>query len=228
MRPVAIRFLTAQPGVLPVGEVTAIDGMERVRQSPGVLAADLYFGVGTTIGPLRVDADRRGYVIATGDTPEQALELADAASRKLKLTTRTDRARRVRTCLVVAAAALAAATALVGAVFVHRTVRPRLLGDSVRVRAGVLRVEYRFGRSRRRASSASDSSCGMSTAGTASRSKASIALGGERRRSASRRGARATRARRRGAASARRRRNARAGAARCGGRHRARRGIRRA
>jgi biotin carboxylase len=82
-RPIAIRFLTASPGVLPLGTVTRIERLDEVRASPGVLAAGLYFGTGTTIGPVQVDADRRGYVIATGDTPRNALELADSASARL-------------------------------------------------------------------------------------------------------------------------------------------------
>ena len=86
-RTIAIRFLTASPGVLPLGTVTRIERFDEVRASPGVLAADLYFDTGTTIGPVRVDADRRGYVIATGDTPRHALELADSASSKLVVRT---------------------------------------------------------------------------------------------------------------------------------------------
>ena len=86
-RTIAIRFLTASPGVLPLGTVTRIERFDEVRASPGVLAADLYFDTGTTIGPVRVDADRLGYVIATGDTPRHALELADSASSKLVVRT---------------------------------------------------------------------------------------------------------------------------------------------
>src|SRR5207248_1207709 len=44
-RPVAIRFLTAEPGVLPLGVVTSVSGLEHVRSSPGVLGASLYFDV---------------------------------------------------------------------------------------------------------------------------------------------------------------------------------------
>jgi biotin carboxylase len=82
-RPIAIRFLTARPGVLPVGTIAAVDGLQSVRDSPGVLAAGLYVGAGAKIRPLRVDADRNGYVIATAADPIQALELADTAARKL-------------------------------------------------------------------------------------------------------------------------------------------------
>jgi biotin carboxylase len=86
-RPIAIRFLTARPGVLPVGTVSAIEGLEAVQASPGVLSAGLYFGPGTTIGPLQVDADRRGYVITTAKTVKLALELADSAAEKLVVRT---------------------------------------------------------------------------------------------------------------------------------------------
>jgi biotin carboxylase len=90
-RPVAIRFLTASPGVLPVGTVTSIDGLDDVRAAPGVLAANLYFGAGATIRPVQVDADRSGYVIATAPTALEALEHADRAAEKLDVSVRTPR-----------------------------------------------------------------------------------------------------------------------------------------
>ena len=141
VRPVAIRFLTAQPGVLPVGEVTAISGLDEVRASPGVLAAGLYFEPGAIIGPVRVDADRRGYVVATAESPQRALELADAAARKLKVRTRSRANVRV---LIPAAAVLAAAAAVLALLLTQDPPRPRLVTDSVRMRHGVLRVRYRF------------------------------------------------------------------------------------
>jgi len=48
---------------------------------PGVAEAELYFQPGETIRPVQVDGDRRGYVIALGDTNLDALERAEAASR---------------------------------------------------------------------------------------------------------------------------------------------------
>ena len=84
-RPVAIRFLTAAPGPLPVGKVVAIHGLDDVRTAPGVLDAGVYFGPGTVIEPVKVDADRRGYVIATAGTAPLALERAEAAARLLRL-----------------------------------------------------------------------------------------------------------------------------------------------
>jgi len=96
-RPIAIRFLTAAPGVLPVGVVDQIAGLDAVRSSPGVLAAELYFEVGHEIKPVQVDADRSGYVIATGPTAAAALDRADQAAKKLVIHTaesQPDRARR--------------------------------------------------------------------------------------------------------------------------------------
>ena len=52
-----------------------------------MLDAGLYFDVGTYIGPVQVDADRRGYVLATGETPTKALELAEAAAGLLVVRT---------------------------------------------------------------------------------------------------------------------------------------------
>lgn len=86
-RPLACRFLTARPGPLPVGRVVGVGGLERVRASPGVLEAGLYLQPGETIRPVRVDADRRGYVIATGPDPARALAAADAAAQQLVVVT---------------------------------------------------------------------------------------------------------------------------------------------
>ena len=79
-RPVAIRFLTAEPGTLTVGRVTRIGPLDEVLAAPGVLAAEIYSEVGETIRPVQIISDRRGYVIATGDTRDEAVERADAAS----------------------------------------------------------------------------------------------------------------------------------------------------
>jgi biotin carboxylase len=84
-RPLAIRFLTASPGILPTGTVRAVNGLDNIRRSPGVLEAGLYIQLGETISPVEVDADRRGYVIATADDSSAALELADVAARELHI-----------------------------------------------------------------------------------------------------------------------------------------------
>jgi biotin carboxylase len=80
-QPLAIRFLTAEPGPLPTGRVRRIGSLDKVNAFPGVVEADTYLSVGETINPVRLDGDRRGYVIATGETNIEALERAEAAAR---------------------------------------------------------------------------------------------------------------------------------------------------
>jgi biotin carboxylase len=82
-RPLAIRFFTSSPGPLPRGRVTGWSGLDRVRAFPGVVEADVYLQEGEVIRPVRLDGDRRGYVIAVADTSVEALERAEAASRLL-------------------------------------------------------------------------------------------------------------------------------------------------
>ncbi len=82
-RPLAIRFFTASPGPLPTGVVRRIGPLDKVLAFPGVVQADVYLQVGETIRPVRLDGDRRGYVIATADTNLAALERAEAAATLL-------------------------------------------------------------------------------------------------------------------------------------------------
>jgi biotin carboxylase len=82
-QPLAIRFLTAEPGPLPTGQVRRIGPLDRVLGAPGVVQADLFLQEGETIRPVRLDGDRRGYVIAVADTNLEALERAEAAARLL-------------------------------------------------------------------------------------------------------------------------------------------------
>ena len=83
VQPLAIRFLTAEPGPLPTGRVKRIGPLDKVLAFPGVVQADVYLQVGETIRPVRLDGDRRGYVIATADTNLEALDRAEAAARLL-------------------------------------------------------------------------------------------------------------------------------------------------
>ena len=80
-QPLAIKFLTAAPGPLPTGRVQSIGSLEKVLAFPGVVQAELYLQLGETIRPVRLDGDRRGYVIAVADTNLQALERAEAAAK---------------------------------------------------------------------------------------------------------------------------------------------------
>jgi biotin carboxylase len=84
-QPLAIRFLTADPGPLPTGLVERWSGLERVLAFPGVVQADVYLQEGETIRPVRLDGDRRGYVIAVADTSVEALDRAERAARLLEV-----------------------------------------------------------------------------------------------------------------------------------------------
>jgi biotin carboxylase len=78
--PVAIRFLTAEPGPLPTGVVRAIGPLEKALAFPGVERVETWIEPGETIRPVQTDGDRRGYVIASGSTNLEALERAEAAA----------------------------------------------------------------------------------------------------------------------------------------------------
>ena len=80
-QPLAVKFLTASPGPLPTGRVVSVGTLEKVLAFPGVVQAELYLQPGETIRPVRLDGDRRGYVIAVADTNVEALERAEAAAR---------------------------------------------------------------------------------------------------------------------------------------------------
>jgi hypothetical protein len=84
-QPLAIRFFTAEPGPLQTGKVVRIGSLEPVLGVEGVVQADTYLQVGETIRPVRRDGDRRGYVIAVADTPEEALRRAEKAAALLEV-----------------------------------------------------------------------------------------------------------------------------------------------
>jgi len=87
-QPLAIRFLTADPGPLPTGVVQSIGPLDKARAFPGVERVDTWLEVGETIRPVQTDGDRRGYVIARGGTNLEALERADAAAGLIDVLTR--------------------------------------------------------------------------------------------------------------------------------------------
>jgi biotin carboxylase len=80
-QPLAIRFLTAAPGPLQPGKVIRVGSLEKVLAFPGVVQAETYLEPGEVIRPVRLDGDRRGYVIAVAPTNVEALERAEAAAR---------------------------------------------------------------------------------------------------------------------------------------------------
>ena len=76
----AIRFLTAEPGPLPTGVVRSVGPLDRARAFPGIERVETWIEPGETIRPVQTDGDRRGYVIARGETNLEALERAEAAA----------------------------------------------------------------------------------------------------------------------------------------------------
>ena len=84
-QPLAIRFFTAEPGPLPTGRVTRIGALDPVLAADGVVQAETYLELGETIRPVRRDGDRRGYVIAVADTPDEALARAERAAGLLEV-----------------------------------------------------------------------------------------------------------------------------------------------
>jgi biotin carboxylase len=79
-QPLAIRFFTAAPGPLPTGRVVRVGSLDPVLAAPGVVQAESYMQPGELIRPVRLDGDRRGYVIALADTNLEALERARRAA----------------------------------------------------------------------------------------------------------------------------------------------------
>lgn len=84
-RPTAIRFLTAEPGTLTTGVVARVGPLEPVLSAPGVVDASIYAVPGETIRPVRVISDRRGYVIAVGDSRDEAVARADAGAALVRI-----------------------------------------------------------------------------------------------------------------------------------------------
>jgi hypothetical protein len=81
----AARRPDCQPRPVAGGENPLDRALDAVRSSPGVVKADIYMKVGETINPVQLDADRRGFVIATADDSSTALDLADRAAAMLEV-----------------------------------------------------------------------------------------------------------------------------------------------
>lgn len=78
--PALVRFLAPQPG-----QLQAIEGLERVKQMPGVVDAAVYPQPGDFIEPLLYAAKRIGHILVTGSSREDVVARADAAESQLRL-----------------------------------------------------------------------------------------------------------------------------------------------
>ena len=74
-----VRFLVA-----PEGQLAAVDGLDDARALEGIVAADVYRQPGWRFEPLRRGADRAGFVLAVGESREEALARADAAAERIE------------------------------------------------------------------------------------------------------------------------------------------------
>lgn len=74
----AIQYFTPPPGRLK-----HLHGMQALRRLPGVVDISLTVDVGAHIPPAMQSVDRAGYVIAQGQTVQQAMEICQEVSQRL-------------------------------------------------------------------------------------------------------------------------------------------------
>ena len=77
----AIRYFDAHNGT-----IRRIEGVEEARRIPGVIEISIVHQVGETIGEIGSSTDRVGFVIAQADTAAQAVDICNAAIRKVAFT----------------------------------------------------------------------------------------------------------------------------------------------
>jgi hypothetical protein len=77
-----VRFLVPPEGVLQ-----DVDGLEEARALEGVVDARVYRLPGWRFGPLRRGNDRAGFVLARGESRDDALARADRAAELIRLRT---------------------------------------------------------------------------------------------------------------------------------------------
>ena len=74
-----VRFL-----VPPAGTLQAVEGVEAARAVEGVVDARVYRAPGWTYGPFRRGADRAGFVLARGESRDDALRRAARAAERIR------------------------------------------------------------------------------------------------------------------------------------------------
>jgi biotin carboxylase len=77
-RAASIRFFSFKPGV-----VTRLAGIEEAQRTPGVVRVECQLAVGSTVTPMLDTHTRPGYVLAVGDTGDEAVRAAESALRKV-------------------------------------------------------------------------------------------------------------------------------------------------
>lgn len=69
-----------------VGKIKAILGVEKALQIPGVCEISFSKGVGDTVNKIGSSTDRVGFVIAQGETPEEAVRICEQVCDTIKIT----------------------------------------------------------------------------------------------------------------------------------------------
>jgi biotin carboxylase len=77
-----VRFLVAPEGVLQ-----RVEGLAEALEIEGVVDAGVYRPPGYVLGPLRRGADRAGFVLARGDSRDDALDRARRAAERIRFLT---------------------------------------------------------------------------------------------------------------------------------------------
>jgi hypothetical protein len=77
-----VRFLVA-----PAGELEDVRGLEEAYELDGVRGIRIYRKPGHVFHELRRASDRAGAVLATGETPADALANADRAAARIRFVT---------------------------------------------------------------------------------------------------------------------------------------------
>ncbi|MFE0104715.1 ATP-grasp domain-containing protein [Streptomyces sp. NPDC059009] len=83
----AIRFLTAEPGV-----VESVTGADEVRADPRVVTLQLSVEPGDTVAPIAWSYDRSGLLMVRGDSADEARALAHELADRISIKTRPDTA----------------------------------------------------------------------------------------------------------------------------------------
>lgn len=72
---------------VPNGVITSIEGVEEAENIDGVRQISFVKNLGDTVGDIGSSTDRVGFVIAQGNTPEEAIEICEKACYKIDIKT---------------------------------------------------------------------------------------------------------------------------------------------
>ena len=71
----------------PYGKIISIDGVDEIKNMPGVYEVEIVHGVGETVGEVKGSGDRIGFVIAQANNADLAAKEADTACSQLEIQT---------------------------------------------------------------------------------------------------------------------------------------------